>query len=226
MSAVGSQRRSVVPRPRKLYAHRTTCFKFHLDGECTMKGAVTEPTNSTPSLNCSGLQELRRKRRFVQDHRHSTASGDTSYLPMPSRFNAFVVPTVPPTQKADDVATVVLIGTQSSVLAPQAMFIRIESHHGTQQDLPTQKIMEFVEHHKNRLNAILQCLFPDILLESTYEQSQTRQGPIWQCDFYLDGVHIGTGGGITKQHASEGAAESAVEYLRRQYSEQYPRAFR
>jgi len=42
----------------------------------------------------------------------------------------------------------------------------------------------------------------------------------------VDKKPIGVGGGTTKQDASEGAAKSAIEYLRRQYHGQYPKAFR
>ena len=49
--------------------------------------------NSTPIIE---LQELRRTRRFVQVHRQSTASGNSSHLPIRLRFRTFVVPTVPP----------------------------------------------------------------------------------------------------------------------------------
>ncbi|EDR16003.1 uncharacterized protein LACBIDRAFT_301568 [Laccaria bicolor S238N-H82] len=82
----------------------------------------------------------------------------------------------------------------------------------------TQKIMA-TTHHKNYLNTILQHLFLDVPpLEYKYDQDPT----CWQCAIYLDSVHIGTGEGINKQHASEGAAESAAIYLRGQY----PEAFR
>lgn len=85
---------------------------------------------------------------------------------------------------------------------------------------------EMVTEHKNHLNTILQRLFRDIPpLEYKCGQSRHRQNP-WQCTVHLDGVHIGTGWGISKQYASEGAAKSVADYLYRKYLAKCPQAFR
>ncbi|KIK00769.1 hypothetical protein K443DRAFT_7435 [Laccaria amethystina LaAM-08-1] len=86
-------------------------------------------------------------------------------------------------------------------------------------------IAALMEHNKNRLNNILQRLLREFSLKFTYDQSGPCNDPTWQCNIYLDRNVIAMGGGTTKQHASEGAALSALEHLHGQYHEKYPNVF-